>query len=100
MNFSFPDPVLDVAPILHSTPIPADGDSMIVAVQELPREVQTPDHQVKASPPLSEHALQNVQLDRFNQRSFTAEEESQRICHWDAQVNTIRSHSELNDEQF
>ena len=41
-----------------------------------------------------------MQLDRFNQRPFTAEDKSQRICHWEAQVNTIMSHSELNDEQF
>ena len=32
MNFSFPDPVLDPASVLHSTPIPSDGESMIVAV--------------------------------------------------------------------
>ena len=86
--------------MVYSTPIPADGDSMIFAVEELLREVLTPDLQVKASPPPSEHGSQNVQLNRVNQRSFTAEEKSQQICHGDAQVTTIRSHSELNDEQF
>ena len=25
---------------------------------------------------------------------------SQRICHWDAEVNTITLHCELNDQQF
>ena len=100
MNFSFLDPVLDPASILHSTPILAHGSSMIGAVQELLREVQTPDHQVELSSPPSEHELKKIQLDSVNQRSFTAEETSQRICHWDAQVNTIKLHSELNDEQF
>ena len=100
MNFSFPDPVLDPAPILCSTPILADGDLMIEAVQELLREVQTPDHYVKLSPPPSEHELKEIQLDSVNHRSLTAEETSQRICHWDAQVNMIKLHSELNDEQF
>ena len=100
MNFSFPDPVVDPASVLRSTPIPADGDSMIGAVQELLREVQTPDHQVKLSPPPSEHELKKVQHDSVNRRSFTAEETSQRICHWDAQVNTMKLHSELNDKQF
>ena len=100
MNFSFPDPVLDPASILHSTPILADGDSKIGAVREILREVQTPDHQVKLSPPPSEHELKKNQLDSVNQRSFTAEETSQRICHWDAEVNTLKLHSELNDEQF
>ena len=94
MNFSFLDPVLDPASILHSTPILAHGSSMIGAVQELLREVQTPDHQVELSSPPSEHELKKIQLDSVNQRSFTAEETSQRICHWDAQVNTIKLHSE------
>ena len=100
MNFSFPDPVVDPASILHSTPILADGDSMIRAVQELLREVQRPDHQVKLSPPPSEHELKKIQLDSVNQRSFTAEETSQRLCHWDTEVHKIKLHSELNDEQF
>ena len=81
MKFPFLDPVLDPASILHSTPPPSDGDSMIVAVQELLHQVQTPDHQVKLSCPPSEHELKKIWLDSVNQRSFTAEETSQRICH-------------------